>query len=255
MSIDDFKTYHIETDFGTLAYHAKGNTSSKKAFIFLHGHLDSAFENGTFRIFDFHSDVLQILLDHRWHGSSIRTEFYPSITEKAEDIDIFLRNLRLQFPQVEEIYLIGHSQGASVLLRYLLHNYPVDVTAAFIIAPRFDLKGYMKWFDKEIMMLKENPESQAFTKKYRSKGYVSYNRKYLIDLEEFDLKKSIKSLATPSVLIRGENDDLISREESAFLVDEGNNFLSYYEIPDCGHNLEIKHWHAINDYVYNFANK
>jgi pimeloyl-ACP methyl ester carboxylesterase len=253
MSIDKFKTYRIDAPFGSLAYHCKGNFASKSAFIFLHGHLDSALENNTHQIFDYHEDVLQVLLDHRWHGASTRIEYYPSITERAEDIDILLHELVKQFPQLKNIHLIGYSQGGSVLLCYLLHkkNFAQKsmVTSTFIVGPRFDLKGYLKWFEKELEQIRVGA-LQHITKKYRSKGYIKYSKRYIRELGEMDFKKLIKHLTIPSVLIRGENDDLISKADSELLIDGSNGLLSYYEVAGCGHNPEVKHWQQINDFIY-----
>ncbi len=250
MSRQDFRTYHIETDFGNLAYHVKGNSAANRAIVFLHGHLDSAMENGTYRIFDAEDSVLQILLDHRSHGSSTRSKFYPTLSERAEDIDILIPKLSANFPSVKELTLVGYSQGGSVLLLYLLKDYSQKnkITSAVLIAPRLILKRYLKWFKREIEAMSVH-QKNYFTKKYKSKGYINYNTKYTEEFENIDYYQEISSLKTKTVLVRGSQDELITKEEAEKLINLNARFLTYREFKDWTHYPSKGQWHELYSYI------
>jgi pimeloyl-ACP methyl ester carboxylesterase len=251
MSRFDFVTHHIETSFGNIAIHTKGPADATRALVFFHGHLDTAIENGSYKIFDSYDDTLQILVDHRWHGCSTRTVFYPALSERAEDIDIVLEAISQLFPQITKINLIGYSQGGSVLLLYLLgdHVHKHKIESAFLVAPRIDLKRYLKWFEKEIPVMEAEGRS-SFTKKYKSKGYINYNKKYIDEFATFNFYEMMDRLTTKTVLIRGEQDDLITEPEAHKLRDLNPKYLKYFSVKDWKHNFEPHHWHELYGYIY-----
>lgn len=219
----------------------------------MHGHIDTAFENGNYRIFDKDDSVLKILLDHRWHGSSMRTKFYPSISERAEDLDILIKAITNKYRGINKIKVIGYSQGASVLLYYLLNDYEqkLKVSSAFLLAPRLDLKAYLKWFTKERERMIVAGETQ-FSKKYRSKGYVTYTTAYLKEFASIDYFKIIGNLTTPTTLLRGDQDDFLSAEEAARLILSGEGKVLYKEIVGCNHYPKPEQWNDIYNIVYSY---
>ncbi|MBL8014772.1 MAG: alpha/beta hydrolase [Candidatus Doudnabacteria bacterium] len=250
MSRRDYITKHIYTDFGSIAYHFKGPKMADTAIIFLHGHFDSALENRSYHLFDQNDEVLKIFLDHRWHGSSTRTKFYPSLSERAEDIDILIESILISFPSIANLHIAGYSQGGAVLLYYITgdQSQKSKLNSVFIIAPRIRLRDYLKWFSKDIDEM-ERLGKKDFTKKYRSKGLVKYNGKYLKEFSEINLYDLVSKLKVPSVLIRGTEDDLITKEEATRLINLSNNSMAYHEISDLGHNPDPKHWNKIYKYI------
>lgn len=247
MSRSDYKTNFIFTDFGQLAFHKKGNQQATKAFIFLHGHINTAFEYGNYHYFENGVESsLHIFLDHRWHGSSTRIENYPTISQRAEDIDLLLTKLVEDYPQLQQVYLVGYSQGGSVLLYYLSSDYKFKhlVTEAFAIAPRLNLKDYLIWLSEGINEMEKNHQD-SFQKKYKSKGYFTYTRSYIDEFREIDFFKICTSIDMPVVLIRGDKDELITKEELLKLQSRNQQYLSYLEIKDCSHFPTIEKQHEI----------
>lgn len=251
MSRSDFITHHIATEFGALACHIKGSRQADRAIIFLHGHVDTAMENGNYRIFDSDDDVIKILLDHRWHGSSTRTRFYPSISERSEDLNILLGELPKFLPSINKVDVIGYSQGGSVLLYFLLNDFEQKrkVDSAFLLAPRLDLKSYLKWFHKEREKMEIAGETQ-FAKRYKSKGYVVYNTKYLEEFATINYFEILDNLQTKTTLLRGDADDFLTAKEAHKLVNLNEEYLKYIEIKGLSHYPKPEQWHDIYDIVY-----
>lgn len=247
MSRSDYKTNFIFTSFGQLAFHAKGSHLATKVFVFLHGHINTAFEYGNYHYFDqAGADSLSIFLDHRWHGSSTRTRDYPTISERAEDIDLLLERLVEDYPSLKQIYLVGYSQGGSVLLYYLLSEYKHKhlVNKAFAIAPRLDLIDYLSWLSEGISEMEES-QTNSFQKKYKSKGYFTYTKDYVDEFRRINFFEISKQINIPVTLIRGDRDELITKEELIKLQSLNKDFISYLEVNDCSHFPNVDKQHEI----------
>lgn len=254
MSRKGYQTHIIETPEGHIAAHYKGNVLSKRAFVFIHGHIDSAMENQSHQIFNEDDSELKFHLDLRCHGSSTRTPTYPTLSERSKDIERFIFNTRNKFPEIDKFYFIGYSQGASTLLYYLLNDFlgKEYIGNTFLFAPRLDLKIYLNWFDKEVSKITELGE-EKFDKKYRSKGILSYNKKYVEEFSNTDFYKDIYKLDVTSYLIRGGNDDLISRDEVERLIKLNPKFLKYIEIDGLTHYPTIKQFEMIYGLIVELA--
>lgn len=255
MSRSDYKTNFVFTNFGQLAFHVKGPQGSSRAFIFLHGHLNTAFEYGNYNYFDIvDENSMHIFLDHRWHGSSTKQQFYPTLSERSQDIDLLVTNLNQQYPNIKEYYLVGYSQGGSVLLRYLSDTFQSNklITKAFAIAPRLDLNDYLKWLEEGITEMKTKGTT-SFKKKYKSKGYISYTREYVSEFENLDLSSLVQGVSTPISLIRGDRDELILKEELVSLASLNSNYLEYVEVSDCSHFPSVDKQHEIYSIIETIA--
>lgn len=238
MSRTDYKTIYINTDFGHLAVHYKGDITSENAMLFLHGHIETAIEHGTYQFFDGDDNNLKILVDHRWFGCSTRIEKYPSLSERCEDIDIVIDFIYKHFSSVKNLNVVAYSQGATVLLLYLSRNFKQKhrISNAFALAPRLNLKEYLQWFQKNIDEIK-NTGKEYSNKVYRSKGILRISKAFLQDYIDIDIFETVKSITCPTYIIRGELDDIVSKDEVNKLIEMNPDVLELIEIHSAGHHL------------------
>lgn len=256
MSRSDYTTYHIETPFGHLAVHYKGNINSSRAFVFIHGHIESALENDSYSIFNKNDGELKILLDIRSHGSSTRSRTYPTISDRCEDLDTFLLHIQSVFPNLEKVHLIGYSQGGSTVLHYLLNEYKGKemLGDTYLFAPRLDMKAYMKWFDKEIQHLNDTG-NVIFDKRYSSKGILTYHKKFIDEFSDINFYDVINNLSINTYIIRGTEDHLLTRDEVDRLVYANPTHLKYVEIEGLVHTPTIDKFEMLFDLIVDLNDK
>ncbi|MGK6351026.1 alpha/beta fold hydrolase [Parapedobacter sp. DT-150] len=241
----------------SISYLSKEAAKPEKTIVFVHGF---PFNKNMWipQLESLPADTMGIAIDVRGHGNSTMGHGFFSIDVFAKDLLVFLRKLG-----IARTVLCGVSMGGYIALR--AYQIQPDAFAGLILSDTNSLAddniAKQKRFDSIQSVLKNG--NRAF-----SIGFVNnvFSQKSLaengmaVDLIKSSIRRntessvcatllalasrtdttdSLKDIAVPTLVIRGEEDKLCTREQADILVSQIPD-ATYVEFPECGHlpNLE-----------------
>lgn len=242
----------FEASDGPLAYYRTGG--DKPPLILMHGLTDNGLcwsrvaEN-------LEPDFDIIMLDGRGHGASSLPESGGNV-DHAQDIAEFVTGLRLIAPIV-----LGHSIGAlaamefaavrgELLAKLILEDPPLRKDITFnhperISAFRKQVTAYRSMSIEDIVRTgkKQHPNwaDQEFSEWAAGKQQV--DPEIAARLQFLAWQECIKRLRTPTLIIRGENDDGIVTAEKAKEARALNPRVESIALPEAGHNAHRENFH------------
>lgn len=182
-------------------------------------------------------DARLIMPDLRGHGKSPSPEGVYSMKEMAGDLLKLVDELR-----VEKVILVGHSLGGYVAVNFL-HHYPHKVTGLALVASRAKADSEGKKLERlrtAEQVLKSGVEevTNSMLDKLTSKTSLHLKLRKIMMLtspigiagtlrgiaEREDATSWLPKIKIPSLVIAGENDQIIPLEESQNLAEL---------LPDC----------------------
>ena len=202
--------------------------------------------------------VRGIAVDVRGHGNSTAGHGFFSVDVFAKDLLVFLRKL-----DISKAVLCGVSMGGYIALR--AYQIAPEVFAGLILSDTNSVAdtnaAKLKRFDSIQSVLKNGKRafSIGFVNNVFSKKSLIENQT-AIDLIKSSIRRntegnicatllalasrtdttdSLKEVAVPTLIIRGSEDRLATKEQSDILASNIPDAV-YVEIPECGHlpNLE-----------------
>lgn len=199
-----------------------------------------------------------IAMDVRGHGNSTMGHGFFSVDVFAKDLLVFLRKMA-----INRAVLCGISMGGYIVLR--AYQIQPEVFEALVLSDTNSLSdddtAKQKRFDSIQSVLKvgkrafsigfvnnvfgqkalaENPTAVELIKSSIRRNTESSICATLLALaSRTDTTNSLKDIVVPTLVIRGAEDRITSREQSEILVSNIPD-ATYVEIPKCGHlpNLE-----------------
>lgn len=204
------------------------------------------------------ASVRAIAIDVRGHGNSTMGHGFFSIDVFAKDLLVFLRKTG-----IERAVLCGISMGGYIALR--AYQLQPDAFAGLVLCDTNSLAddnaAKQKRFDTIQSVLKHGKRafSIGFVNNVFGQKAMAENQK-AVDLIKSSIRRntessicstllalaartdttdSLPSITVPTLVVRGADDRITSREQSDILV-SGIPGATYLEIPECGHlpNLE-----------------
>lgn len=196
--------------------------------------------------------------DLRGHGHSARADSYK-IDDYAGDMEQLIQRLGLKNPIV-----VGHSLGGAIAMR-LLGSQELPFAKLVIVdmgaeMPATRLRDVMdewrdarrEWDDYEEVVADvaanrlpvpeiENPEEYVFN---HFEWTADGNLRERIDpdiftLDSWTLWEEIRRIQIPSLLLRGEHSETLTRETAARMVEEMPD-LRLVEMPGTDHSLQVE---------------
>lgn len=252
------KISKIKIDDISISYYIKKATEKEeKVIIFIHGF---PFNKNTWRpqVDSVEDNITAIAIDVRGHGLSAAGHGYFSIDVFAQDLHKFIEKLDLN-----NVVLCGVSMGGYISLRYY-ELFPQRIVGLILSDTHHladDNKGKQKRFDSIQALLTHGKRAFAFgfIENVLSSKTISKNHKVVELIKSSIRRNSINAICAtqlalasrtdstallpqievPTLLIRGEEDKITSKEVMLEL-NAGIKGSRYVEIPNAGHlpNLE-----------------
>lgn len=269
------KISKIRIEDVSLSYYIKkASAKEEKVIIFLHGF---PFNKNTWRpqIDAVGDHITAIALDTRGHGLSTAGHGYFSIDVFAKDLHHFIEKLELK-----NVVLCGVSMGGYIALRYY-ELFPNTIQGLILCDTHplaDDNKGKQRRFDSVEAIVKHGKRAFAFgfIDNLLAARTVAKNKK-VVELIKSSIRRNsidgicatllalaartdttavLPKITVPTLLIRGEEDKITSKEVMLHMLQDINH-AQYIEIPQAGHlpNLEnpILFNEAMNLFLDNLA--
>ena len=211
-------------------------------FVLLHGNGDSGeyFKN---QVEYFSKDYRVITVDTRGHGNSPRGVAPFTMDQFAEDLNYFLKVHRMN-----NIILLGFSDGANIAIKYVL-KYQDNIRALILNGADLDTKGVKRNIQipieigYRIAKLSENKSEEA-KRKAEILGLM---------VKEPNIKpEELHVIKVPTLVLAGTN-DLIKDEHSKLIKDNISN--SELSIVEGDHFIASKNPTEYNKTVQKFLKK
>lgn len=242
----------------SISYYIKHATAdSKKHIVFLHGF---PFNKNTWKqqLETLPEDVTGIAVDIRGHGNSTSGHGYFSIDVFAKDLGVFLKKMEL-----DNVVLCGVSMGGYIALR-AYELFPACISGLVLVdtqshadddtakQKRFDtIQAVLKHgrrpfsigFVKNVFAertIQQDPDAVELIKSSIRRNSIETICATLLALAaRTDTTDSLPKINVPTLLIRGKEDKITSREAMQGLAD-GIPSATFIELDGCGHlpNLE-----------------
>ncbi|SFC21354.1 Pimeloyl-ACP methyl ester carboxylesterase [Parapedobacter composti] len=241
----------------SISYLIHEGVSSSKTVVFIHGF---PFNKNMWlpQLEALPADVTGIAVDVRGHGNSTAGHGFFSVDVFAKDLLVFLRKL-----EIHQSVLCGVSMGGYIALR--TYQLQPEVFSALILSDTNSLAddndAKIKRFDSIQSVLKHGKRafSIGFVNNVFSQRSLTENTA-AVDLikssirrntessicatllalaSRTDTTESLKDITVPTLVIRGTEDRITTKEQADILVSNIPG-ATYVEIPECGHlpNLE-----------------
>jgi len=241
----------------SISYLIHEGVSSSKTVVFIHGF---PFNKNMWlpQLEALPADVTGIAVDVRGHGNSTAGHGFFSVDVFAKDLLVFLRKL-----EIHQSVLCGVSMGGYIALR--TYQLQPEVFSALILSDTNSLADdndtKIKRFDSIQSVLKHGKRafSIGFVNNVFSQRSLTENTA-AVDLikssirrntessicatllalaSRTDTTESLKDITVPTLVIRGTEDRITTKEQADILVSNIPG-ATYVEIPECGHlpNLE-----------------
>lgn len=197
-----------------------------KPYTFLHGLGEdhSIFNRQTHYLQEYSLPTLSV--DLEGHGQSLLKNGKTSIPQQAESLDQVLTS-----EKIEETNLIGFSLGAAVALEYV-HQHPEKVNKLCLINPAFYHDHFLTWQVKLVRNVLEHFKESALkdnhprkkpadlSKASLSNAYFSFLNGFrttpaaglhanICALIEYGTPSYLHEIKTETLIVRGENDELL----------------------------------------------
>jgi uncharacterized protein len=170
-----------------------------------------------------------------------------NITNELDDIDsvitwvqdnAFLVNI---YMIKEEIYLLGHSRGATLSILQGAVDERVKKIVSWCafsdfekIWANFDIK---KWAEEGVSW------SESKSSGIKLPLYYQHYENYLLNKEKYNIKKAVSSLKIPLFLVHGMEDETIGYEQTLEMKSWNKN-ADFSLLPNTNHNLGGYHPYA-----------
>ncbi|WP_257669861.1 alpha/beta fold hydrolase [Parapedobacter tibetensis] len=241
----------------SVSYLIREATKPKKTVVFIHGF---PFNKNMWipQLESLPPQITGVAIDVRGHGNSTMGHGFFSVDVFAKDLLVFLRKLN-----IDKTVLCGISMGGYIALR--AYQIQPDSFSGLILSDTNSVAdnnaAKIKRFDSIQSVLKNGKRvfSIGFVNNVFSKKSLAENEE-AIDLIKSSIRRntesgicatllalasrtdttdSLKAISVPSLVIRGAEDNLTTKEQSDILVTNIPD-AKYVEIPECGHlpNLE-----------------
>ena len=238
----------------------KNNSNKKKRILWLHGWGQ---EHQSFaKLEPFFKDVENVLFDFPGFGKSPP----PSKVWGTEKYAEFIENCLQKEPK-KETYVLGHSFGCRVALRFA-HKYPLKVKGLILISAAglkrkrslfFKLKAFfLKSLGRVACLLDrvfKTKLKQLYSMKFGSPDYRNANgimKEIFVRTISEDLSEIAQKIKTPTLLIYGTEDKETPPEFGKCYSDLLIN-SKYIEIPNFDHyNILSTGKHQLQNIIVNF---
>lgn len=257
----------------SLSYHIKkAKTKESKTILFLHGF---PFNKNMWRqqLLASADNVTAIAVDIRGHGNSTSGHSFFSIDVFAKDLVLFIEQLGL-----EKVVLCGISMGGYIALR-LYELIPTRISGMILCdthsqaddnaakQKRFDSiqavlthgrRPFAIGFIEKVFAgpsLEKEPEAVLLIKSSIRRNSINSICATLLALAaRTDTSPVLKFINCPSLLIRGKEDRITSRESMQEMA-KGIQDSVFVEMEDCGHLPNLEAPQAFNSLLIDFMEK
>lgn len=257
----------------SLSYHIKkAKTKESKTILFLHGF---PFNKNMWRqqLLASADNVTAIAVDIRGHGNSTSGHSFFSIDVFAKDLVLFIEQLGL-----EKVVLCGISMGGYIALR-LYELIPTRISGMILCdthsqaddnaakQKRFDSiqavlthgrRPFAIGFIEKVFAgpsLEKEPEAVLLIKSSIRRNSINSICATLLALAaRTDTSPVLKFINCPSLLIRGKEDRITSRESMQEMA-KGIQDSAFVEMEDCGHLPNLEAPQAFNSLLIDFMEK
>lgn len=255
----------------SISYLIRQATQPKHTVIFIHGF---PFNKNTWlpQLAALPPNITGIAIDVRGHGNSTVGHGFFSIDVFAKDLLVFMRK-----SSIEQAVICGISMGGYIALR--AHQIQPQSFSGLILCDTNsiadDNTAKQKRFDSIQSVLKNGKRafSIGFVNNVFSKKSLRENQE-AVDLIKSSIRRNIESsicatllalaartdttasladIRIPTLVIRGAEDTITTREQSTILVSNIAQ-AKYIEIPECGHLPNIEDVDYFNNEMIAFLN-
>ena len=198
INYDKMEEGFIKTDFGNMYFKHNESKDQHIKIIMIHG-LGGTTKSFAKLIDNLPNDIDIYLIDLLGHGNSDKPKIKYSI-----DIQVTALSQFIEKTKYSNFYLLGHSYGGFVALKYLL-NFGTEKIKALILEDSAGLKEV-------------NEEAKNYKKNMLKKALEFNNEKYVIEsimnqnneLDDSDLQK-LDLINIKCLILWGENDKIIDK--------------------------------------------
>ena len=154
--------------------------------------------------------------------------------------------------RIKNLSLIGHSNGGRIILKMMCRRkLPFEVNKVCLIASaglvhtsfkKIILKCFRKVFDNIFFKRFFSKEIDSFKKRIASTDYLNASpvmRKTLVKIVNEDLKKNLKDINVPVLLLFGENDTAVPFKDGKIMNKLIKN-SGLVKFEECGHFLFLE---------------
>lgn len=267
------KISKVRIDDVSISYYIKkASEKEENVIIFLHGF---PFNKNTWRpqIDAVEDNVTAVAIDIRGHGLSTAGHGFFSIDVFAKDLHKFIEKFELK-----NIVLCGVSMGGYIALRYY-ELFPKTIKGLILCDTHHladDNKGKQKRFDSIQALLTHGKRAFAFgfIENVLSSKTIAKNAK-VVELIKSSIRRNsldgicstqlalasrtdsthvLPSISIPTLLIRGEEDKITSKEVMLSMQDGIKN-AKYVEIANAGHLPNLENVLDFNKEMNTFLNE
>lgn len=231
--------------------------------VFIHGLLDdSSVWNAQIELFTANYRV--ITYDLRGHGRSDKPKGNYSIQTLADDLYALMNELNL-----EKAMIVGHSEGGMVAILFTL-DHPDKVSKLVLVSSGAKASLLQGLFSRLKSILPYGTFVKMVTgTKYRKPSEQVTERAMEIAMNvpkhvmneywnaltgNYDVKRSLYRIETPTLIIAGEKDTLIPLSRSKLLI-KGIEGSELRTIPECGHMVMIEKPGELNEILQEFIDR
>lgn len=210
-------------------YYDEENKEKEKTVIFLHGWGMGHQEFDDFKSLPYHF----VSVDFMGFGKSSKIDRTFTLYDYVYHIHALVEHLHIVNP-----ILVGHSFGGrvAILYSYLYNTSKVILVNSAGIKKKKKIMDYIKlYFYKTDKLFSKlfNKKRYCYLKKKGSKDYVVLNdieRKSFSKIVNFDLKRFLSKIKTPTIIFSAVNDDVVSFEDGRLMhkLLENSQFIPFF---------------------------
>lgn len=176
--------------------------------------------------------------DFSGHGESQGKLEDATVTKQLEDISAVLQQIKQA--NISKLILIGNSFSVITALAFAKNN--KNVAGLILISGRAHYLKYIETLEK-------------VGDKYRLFGEALADKSFVEDYKQYDPLANIKSATCPVLVIHGEKDDVIPKEDAELLYKSSPSSKGLFIVPGAGHRfMEIEQKQKALDRIIQFLN-
>ena len=214
-----------------------------------------------------------IIPDLRNHGQSEKSENF-SIDDLAEDIIDLIKNYN-----TEDIIILGHSLGGKIIYN-LISKFNLKFNSIIIVdisnknyQQKYDFENLLNFISnidlskfnnrQDIDIYLEKSNLKIDDKQIINKNITQKNRQYIWKINPQAIKNNYKEIlkknefdekiSTPTLLLKGENSDYISKEDIELMKKNFTN-LTFTEVSNSGHWIHTDNFEEFCFKIEEFIN-
>jgi len=176
--------------------------------------------------------------DFSGHGESQGKLEDATVTKQLADINAVLQQIKPA--NINPLILIGNSFSVITALAFAKNN--KSVTGLILISGRAHYLKYIETLEK-------------VGDKYRLFGESLADKSFVEDYKQYDPLVNIKLVTCPVLIIHGEKDDVIPKEDAELLFKSSPSSKDLFIVPSAGHRFtEIEQKQKALDRIVHFLN-